>query len=216
MEYRLNELLFDDYLRVDDENDENISISFDNERLTNENRLGKEKTSHDYLREIIHHRIYEYFMAFVVISSSITLGLTLETEGNSSKQKFIYALDEILIALLFLDFLLKIYVESISYLLNWTNLYDLIIILCGIIEIISNLFFQKIHLTITNLLKGLRLLQLIRLYRIIKLSEGLQILTRALINTVLTYTFIVIILTFLLIYIVAVAGQMLYGRPEQR
>jgi hypothetical protein len=121
-----------------------------------------------------------------------------------------------LIAILFLEFILKIYLESIHYWSNWANLFDFIIILCGLIEILWNLFFQKINLTITNLLKGFRLLQLIRLYRIIKLSQGLQVLTRALIKTVLTYTFSVGILIFLLIYIVAVIGQMLYGKPEDR
>jgi hypothetical protein len=37
-----------------------------------------------------------------------------------------------------------------------------------------------------------------------------------LIKTVLTYTFSVGALVFLAIYIVAVAGQMLYGKPEDR
>ena len=83
-------------------------------------------------------------------------------------------------------------------------------------EIIWSLFSQTLNSTIANLLKGFRLLQMIRLYRIIKLSEGLQVLTKALIKTVLTYTFSVGILVFLLIYIVAVIGQMLYGKPEER
>ncbi|CAF1100022.1 unnamed protein product [Rotaria sordida] len=222
MHRSLKELLIDDYLDFDDNNDDNdndnISISLDNEQHIYYNVIHHKKTSKDYLREIFHHPIYDYFMAFVVISSSITLGLSLETDENyiknSYRQKFIYAFDEILIAILFLEFIFKIYLESIHYWFNWTNIYDFIIILFGFIEIIWNLFFQKTNSTITNLLKGFRLLQLIRLYRIIKLSEGLQVLTQALIKTVLTYTFSVVILVFLFIYVVAVIGQMLYGKPE--
>jgi hypothetical protein len=225
MHRSLKELLLDDYLDLNGINDtdddrDSISISLDNERHIHYNIIHKEKTSKDYLREIIYHPIYEYFMAIVVISSSITLGLSLETDEiymkNISRQQLIYAFDEILIGILVFEFLLKIYLESLHYWFNWANLYDFIFILCGFIEIIWNLFFQKLNSTISNLLKGLRLLQLIRLYRIIKLSRGLQVLTRALIKTVLTYTFSVGALVFLVIYIIAVAGQMLYGKPEDR
>jgi len=226
MHRSLKELLLDDYLDLNDINDnnnddqDNISISLDNERHIHYNIIHNEKTSKDYLRKMFHHPIYEYFMAIVIISSSITLGLSLETDEiyvkNSFRQTLIYAFDEILIAILFLEFILKIYLESIYYWFHWTNLYDFIIILCGFSEIIWNLFFQKLNSTITNLLKGFRLLQFLRLYRIIKLSKGLQVLTQALIKTVLTYTFSVGMLVFLLIYVVAVIGQMLYGKPEDR
>ena len=202
------------------DDDDNVSISLDNEQHIHYNLIHQEKTSQDHLREIVYHPVYEYFMAIVVISSSITLGLSLETDEiymkNSSRQKLIYAFDEILIGILFFEFLLKIYLESIHYWLNWANVFDFIMILCGFIEIIWNLFFQQTNSTITNLLKGFRLLQLIRLYRIIKLFRGLQVLTQALIKTVLTYTFSVGVLVFLFIYIFAVAGQMLYGKPEER
>ncbi|CAF1175255.1 unnamed protein product [Rotaria sp. Silwood1] len=221
MHRSLKELLIDDYLDFDDnndENDDNISISLDNEQHIYYNIIHHKKTIKDYLRLIFHHPIYDYFMAFIIISSSITLGLSLETDEiyikNSSRQKFIYAFDEILIAILFLEFIFKIYLESIYYWFNWTNIYDFSIIFFGVIEIIWNLFFYKKNSTIKNLLKGFRLLQLIRLYRIIKLFEGLQVLTKALIKTVLTYTFTVVILVFLFIYVIAVIGQMLYGKPE--
>ncbi|CAF5040225.1 unnamed protein product [Rotaria sp. Silwood1] len=223
MHRSLKELLIDDYLDFDynnDENDDNISISLDNEQHIYYNIIHHKKTIKDYLRLIFHHPIYDYFMAFIIISSSITLGLSLETDEiyikNSSRQKFIYAFDEILIAILFLEFIFKIYLESIYYWFNWTNIYDFSIIFFGVIEIIWNLFFYKKNSTIKNLLKGFRLLQLIRLYRIIKLFEGLQVLTKALIKTVLTYTFTVVILVFLFIYVIAVIGQMLYGKPEDR
>jgi hypothetical protein len=218
MHCSLKELLLDDYLDFDDDDntDDSVSISLENEQQNQYNVINNK----NYLREIFHHPIYEYFMAFVVISSSITLGLSLETDENyiknSSRQKFIYGFDEFLIAILFLEFILKIYLQPIHYWFNWKNLYDFLIILCGFIEIIWNLFSHQINSTITNLLKGFRLLQLIRLYRIIKLSKGLQVLTKALIKTVLTYTFSVSILVFLFIYIVAVIGQMLYGKPEDR
>ncbi|CAF1493345.1 unnamed protein product, partial [Rotaria magnacalcarata] len=90
----------------------------------------------------------------------------------------------------------------------------LLLFFFGLIEIIWNLFFQKKYSAIRNLLKGFRLLQLIRLHRIIRLFDGLQLLTQALMKTVLTYTFSVVILVFLFIYIVAVIGQILYGRSE--
>ena len=224
MHRRLKELLLDDYLDLDDTNDnidvhDNISISDDNDRHIRYNIIHNEKTSKDYLREILHHPIYDYFMAVVVISSSITLGLSLETDEeymkNEYRQKLIYILDEILISILFLEFIIKLYLQSNHYWFNWTNLCDFMIILFGFSEIIWGLFFQT-HSTIANLLKGFRLLQVTRLYRIIKLSEGLQVLTKALIKTVLTYTFSVGILVFLLIYIIAVIGQMLYGKPEDR
>ncbi|CAF3912819.1 unnamed protein product [Adineta steineri] len=223
MHRSLQELLLDDYLDFDDnindiDDHDNISISFDNDQHIRYNMIHNEKTSKDYLREILHHPIYDYFMAFVVISCSLTLGLSLETDEeylrNDYRQKFIYIFDEILIAILLFEFIIKLYLESNQYWFNWTNLYDFTIILFGVIEILWNLFFQQINSTITNLLKGFRLLQLIRLYRIIKLSEGLQVLTKALIKTVLIYTFSVGMLVFLLIYIIAVIGQMLYGKAE--
>lgn len=224
MHRSLKELLLDDYLDLNENNEDDdrdsISISLDNERHIHDHLIDHERTSRDYLREIFHHPIYEYFMAIVVISSSITLGLSLETEENyvkdRSRQKFIYAVDEVLIGILFFEFLLKIYLQSINDCFHWTNLLDLMIILCSFLEILWNFFFQQLNVTIANLLKGFRLLQLIRLYRIIKLSRGLQVLSRALIRTVLTYTFSVGALVFVLIYTVAVAGQMLYGKSEKR
>ncbi|UJR13616.1 hypothetical protein I4U23_000629 [Adineta vaga] len=219
MHRSLQELLLNDYLDFDNHtNDDDISISFDNERHIRYNIIHNEKSNREYFRKLIHHRIYDYFMAFVVISCSITLGLSLETDNeyirNEYRQKFIYILDEILIAILFVEFIIKLYLESNHYWQNWTNIYDFTIILFGCIEIFWSLFFQKYNSTITNLLKGFRLLQLIRLYRIIKFSEGLQVLTKALIKTVITYTFSVGILVFLLIYVIAVIGQMLYGKSE--
>ena len=223
MHHSLKELLIDDYLDFDDNNDDetdSASMSEDETKYNHYNVAWNKKSSSDCLRDIINHRIYDYFMASVVIFSSITLGLTLETDENylrhHSRQKWIYAFDECLIGILCLEFILKIYLESIYYWYNWTNIYDFTIILFGFIEIIWHLFCREVNSTIRNLLKGFRLLQLIRVYRIIKLSEGLQVLTRALMKTVLTYTFSVGILVFLFIYVVAVIGQMLYGKAEHR
>ena len=218
MQRGLKELLIDDYLDLE-ENDEE-SISPDTDEANHEQAMATSKTVRIYLRQLLDHPVYDYFMAFVVVSSSITLGLSLETnEGylrDRWRQTAIYALDEILIAILVLEFLFKLYLESVHYWFNWLNIYDFIIILFGVIEIVWNLVSSKNNATINNVLKGFRLLQLIRLYRIIKLSKGLQVLTKALIKTVLTYTFSVSILVFLFIYLVAVTGQMLYGKPEHR
>ena len=214
MQRGLKELLIDDYLDLDENDDEQESIFAD------EQAVETSKTVRIYLRQLLDHPIYDYFMAFVVVSSSITLGLSLETDEDylrdQWRQTAIYAFDDLLIAILVLEFLFKVYLESVNYWFNWLNVYDFIIILFGVIEIIWNLFSPKGNATVTNVLKGFRLLQLIRLYRIIKLSEGLQVLTKALIKTVLTYTFSVSILVFLFIYLVAVVGQMLYGKPEHR
>lgn len=225
MQRSLQELLLDDYLDFDDQIDDidqqdNLSASFDHEQHTRYNPIHNEKTSRDYLREIIHHRMYDYFMGFVVISSSITLGLSLETDAeylhNANRQTLIYVLDEILIAILFLEFIVKLYLEWNNYWFHWANLYDFTIILFGFVEIFWSLVYQKYNSTIISLFKGFRLLQLMRLYRIIKFSQGLQVLAKALMKTVFTYTFSVGILVFLLIYVIAVIGQMLYGKPEER
>lgn len=214
MQRGLKELLIDDYLDLDENDDDQESIFADDQAVDTS------KTVRIYLRQLLDHPIYDYFMAVVVVSSSITLGLSLETDADylrdQWRQTAIYAFDELLIALLVLEFLFKLYLESVNYWFNWLNVYDFIIILFGVIEIVWNLFSPKGNATITTVLKGFRLLQLIRLYRIIKLSEGLQVLTKALIKTVLTYTFSVSILVFLFIYLVAVVGQMLYGKAEQR
>ncbi|CAF3894265.1 unnamed protein product [Rotaria magnacalcarata] len=215
----LKELLINDYFKFNDnKSDDTKSVCIDNEQHVYYNVMYHKKATRDYLRIVLHHPIYEYFLTFVIISSSITVGLSLETDENNKnnnyRQNLIYAFDEIFIAILFLDFSLKIYLDSCHYWFDWTNLYDFIIILFGLIEIIWNLFFQKKYSAIRNLLKGFRLLQLIRLHRIIRLFDGLQLLTQALMKTVLTYTFSVFILVFLFIYIVAVIGQILYGRLE--
>ncbi|CAF1558420.1 unnamed protein product [Adineta ricciae] len=224
MQRSLQELLLDDYLDFDDQIDDidqqdDLSASFDHEQHIGYNPIHNEKTSRDYLQEIIHHRMYDYFMGFVVISSSITLGLSLETDvehlHNAYRQQLIYILDEILIAILFLEFIVKLYLESNNYWFHWANVYDFSIILFGFVEIFWSLVYQKYNSTIINLFKGFRLLQLMRLYRIIKFSRGLQVLAKALMKTVLTYTFSVGILVFLLIYVIAVIGQMLYGKPEE-
>jgi hypothetical protein len=216
MQRGLKELLIDDYLDLNENDDDHESISLDDQGVVDTAK----KTVRISLRQWLDHPIYDYFMAFVVVSSSITLGLSLETDEDYLRDRWrqtaIYAFDEILIALLVVEFLVKVYLESVNYWFNWLNIYDFVIILFGVIEIIWNLFSPKGNATITTVLKGFRLLQLIRLYRIIKLSEGLQVLTKALIKTVLTYTFSVSILVFLFIYLVAVIGQMLYGKAENR
>lgn len=207
----LKELFLDDYLDLPqiNENDQ-----------THSKVLLRNQRGDFYLRQLLQHPFYDYLMAFVIVSSSITLGLSLETDdeylNDYFRQTAIYAADEILIAILFLEFLFKFYLDSFHYWFDWTNLYDFMIILFGFIEIISTFFSRNTNSTVTNVLKGFRLLQLIRLYRIIKLSEGLQVLVKALIKTVLTYTFTVVVLVFLIVYVVAVTGQMLYGRAESR
>ena len=207
MQRSLKELLHEDYFDVQEENQFDLLET-------------KNKRRNVYLREIVEHRFYEYLMGFVVICSSISLGLSLETNEtylhDHWRQTLIYAADEIFISILFLEFLLKVSLESFRYWFNWANLYDFAIILFGVIEILSTFVSSTNNSTVTNVLKGLRLLQVIRLYRIVKFSEGLRILAKALIKTVLTYTFSVSILVFLIIYVVAVVGQMLYGRSETR
>ena len=220
MQRGLKELLIDDYFDLGDSQNEDQedlagSLGDDQDRWIHHGRTVKE-----YIRRILRHRLYDYVMACVIISSSITLGLSMETDEshlrNVSRQKAIYALDEILIAILVLEFLLKVYLDSFHYWLSWTNIFDFFVILVGSAEILWTLLFPETYSTVTNVLKSFRLLQSIRLYRLIKLSEGLQVLTRALMKTVLTYTFSMSILVFLFIYAVAVAGQMLYGKPESR
>ena len=227
MDHGLKDILIDDYLDFNDQHDHREETDDEDSSILLTKRddfhmkiVEKDKTNDFYLRQFLNHRFYDYFMAIVVVSSSITLGLSLETNeiylNNRSRQITIYILDEILMSILFLEFLFKFYLDSMKYWTNWTNLYDFIIIFFGSLEIIWSLFSERDHSTVTNVLKGFRLLQLIRLYRVIKLSEGLQVLTKSLIKTVLTYTFSVSILLFLSIYVIAVIGQMLYGREEQR
>lgn len=226
MKRGLKELLIDDYLDLDENLDEenvddaNPSVSFSRKGDFHSSMIDRDKTIGFYLRQILKSRIYEYSMALVVVLSSITLGLSLETDENylndQSRQAMIYAFDEVLMSILCLEFIFKLYLESRNFFFKWTNIFDLMIVLFGVTEIVWALISERHHSTITKFLKGFRLLQLIRFYRIIQLSEGLQVLTKSLIKTVLTYSFSVSILVFLSIYVIAVLGQMLYGESEQR
>ncbi|CAF0740424.1 unnamed protein product [Didymodactylos carnosus] len=211
----LKELLIDDYLDLDEEETSTNLTTKDEDKVR---FVPNEKPGQDTLKKIIYHQSYEYVMAVVVFSSSITLGLSLETEeeykNDKLRQDIIYALDEFFIGLLFVEFCLKIYLEQANYWLNWLNIYDFLVILAAVAEVIST-FISDQSVTIRNILKGLRFLQLLRFYRVITLSEGLQVLASALTKTVITYTFSVTMLIFLCIYVVAVIGQILYGKPEQ-
>ena len=220
MQRGLKELLIDDYVDLGDAQNEDQDDLADSSDDDQDTWIHHGRTNKEYIRRILRHRVYDYIMVCVVISSSITLGLSMETDEsylrNAFRQKAIYALDEILIAILVLEFLLKVYLDSCRYWFSWTNIFDFIVILVGAAEILWTLLFPNTYSTVTNVLKSFRLLQSIRLYRLIKLSKGLQVLTQALMKTVLTYTFSMSILVFLFIYAVAVAGQMLYGKPETR
>lgn len=220
----LKELLSDDYIDLDENNyndsQDDISVSLDNERQISFNLTNDKKVSRDYLSQIFYHPVYDYFMALITVSSSLTLGLSLETDvynaNNHYFQQFIFAFDEVIIAIFFVEFTLKLYLKSNNSWFSWTTIYDFTVILFSIIEIIWNLSFLNTNSIISNLLKGFRLLQLLRVYRIIKLSEGLQVLIRALMKTILTYTFTVLILVFIFVYVIAIIGQILYGKSEDR
>src|ERR1700722_5296462 len=101
----LKELLIDDYLDLDDDE---ISTLPDEEQHSHFNIIFNKKTGKECLHQIIHHPAYDYFMAIIVVSSSITLGLSLETDeayvNNQQRQQIIYTLDEIFIGLLFIEF----------------------------------------------------------------------------------------------------------------
>ena len=161
------------------------------------------KELHETLIYLINNRYFEFFMMGIIIFSAMLIGI--ETfELNPIYQNIIFTLDQLITLIFFIEIIARIstYKKPLDFFKNGWNVFDFIIVTMSLIPIDGN------HSAVA------RLLRIFRILRIITIIPELKGIINALFRSSASIGY-VFILIFIVFYIFAVAGTVLFeGSPS--
>lgn len=113
-----------------------------------------------------------------------------------------------------MEFILKLYAEPKDYWKSYYNLFDFTVLFISYFEITIHSFLtHEKHVNIEGL-KILRAFRTLRTLRTISFIKGLQILVKALVDTIHRWLINIILLLLLLMYMFGVMGYYFFGTGD--
>lgn len=153
----------------------------------------------------------EYFIMFVIVLSSIAIGLETDTDLETKFGFAFRVLDVVILGIFSIEAILKILAEGnkpLRYFSSAWNLFDLfILIICVVPYFISN---QDTHIFATlRILRLARALRVFRVFRLITQLRPLQILVESLIKSIPSLLYVVLLMT-IIFYVYSIVGVFLF------
>ncbi|XP_062443556.1 cation channel sperm-associated protein 3 isoform X2 [Rhea pennata] len=162
-----------------------------------------------YLRRLLNSPVFTFLMICSISLNAIFLAVETDYRLRLSSSTFFALTDTLILSIYTSEFLMKVYVDPITYWKDGYNVLDAVILLIAFILYASSTGAAT-HFHSWETAKGL---QALRILKLIKYSNGMRIFTKALGQMVKTVMYVLILL-FLLMFIFAILGHGLYGVPE--
>lgn len=155
------------------------------------------------LLKIRESKIFQVLVTLVILFSSVMVGVGTFDFDNSFAVNILVGLDISITIFFLIEILIRFFAEKkkIDFFKDGWNIFDLVIVVSSLIP------------TTGSSILVLRLLRLARLLRIISFMPELRFVIEALVDS-LKKSFYVLVLIFILLYIYAVAGVILFEDVE--
>ena len=155
------------------------------------------------LLKIRESKIFQVLVTLVILFSSVMVGVGTFDFDNSFAVNILVSLDISITIFFLIEILIRFFAEKkkIAFFKDGWNIFDLVIVVSSLIP------------TTGSSILVLRLLRLARLLRIISFMPELRFVIEALVDS-LKKSFYVLVLIFILLYIYAVAGVILFEDVE--
>lgn len=155
--------------------------------------------------KIVASVVFRYFILALILISGVIVGLETYPKYNQEFAGILKLLDQIIIYVFLGEIILKLLAEGKrpwQYFTDPWNLFDFIIVAICFIPNID-----------THFVMVLRLARILRVFRIISIFPKLQILVNALLKSIPSMGYVVILLS-LIFYIYAVLGSFLFAHED--
>lgn len=151
------------------------------------------------LLEVKESKAFQFVVTIIILLSSIIVGVGTYDLGNDLFVKILFTLDSFITIFFVIEILIRFFAEhrKLDFFKSGWNIFDLIIVISSLIP------------TTGSSVLVLRLLRLARLLRVISFMPELRFVIEALIES-LKKSVYVLILVFILLYIYAVGGVILF------
>lgn len=151
------------------------------------------------LLKIRESRIFQVLVTLIILFSSVMVGVGTFDFSNSFALNILFGLDVSVTIFFLIEILIRFFAEKkkMHFFKDGWNVFDLIVVVSSLIP------------STGSSLLVLRLLRLARLLRIISFMPELRFVIEALVDS-LKKSFYVLVLIFILLYIYAVAGVILF------
>ncbi len=158
-----------------------------------------------FTHNLVESGIFRYFILFLILTSGVIVGLETYPTINSKYQGLFHIIDQVIIYIFLVEIVLKILSmgqKPWEYFQDPWNVFDFIIVAVCFIPSIDAHFVAV-----------LRMARILRVFRIISIFPKLQILVNALLKSIPSMGYVVVLL-FLIFYIYAVMGSFIFAERD--
>jgi len=155
--------------------------------------------------KIVESNFFRNFILGIIILSGVIVGIETYPELFLPNAVFFHAADQLIIGIFVIEIALKILSfgqSPLNFFKDPWNVFDFIIVAICFIPNVD-----------THFVTVLRLARILRVFRIISVLPKLQILVNALLKSIPSMGYVVVLLS-IVFYIYAVAGSFLFGKSD--
>jgi len=128
--------------------------------------------------DITESKWFEFLIMLVVMLNTVTMTLDLDYNSNSAVAYAVHVLDEIFLAIYYLEFLMKVYAQPVGYWRDRYNVFNWIILVLSTVMRVLKAFSTGSGAVSVAMLRGFRILRALcsfRTLRAISAVKGLQV-----------------------------------------
>jgi len=158
-----------------------------------------------YSYNLVESSLFRYFILFLIIGSGVIVGLETYPSVNMQYSDLFFVIDKVIIYIFLLEIILKMLAKGSKpweYFVDPWNIFDFVIV--------AVCFMPGID---THFVAVLRMARILRVFRIISIFPKLQILVNALLKSIPSMGYVVVLL-FLVFYIYAVLGSFIFANRD--
>lgn len=155
-------------------------------------------TTFDIAQSILESKRFYYFILFIIVLNSITIGLETYEPARLVASEWFTMINQICLGVFVFEFILRLYVHRLSFFRRKWDDFDLLVVLISL-------------LSETTVFSMFRFLRVIRLLRLLSIIPKMKLISEVLLNS-LSAIFSVGILLVVVYYIYAVIVTTLYGQ----
>jgi voltage-gated sodium channel len=155
--------------------------------------------------KIVESKLFRNFILGIILLSGVIVGIETYPGLYQHNLAFFHVADQLIIGIFVLEIMLKILsfgTSPLNYFRDPWNLFDFVIVAVCFIPNVD-----------THFVTVLRLARILRVFRIISVLPKLQILVNALLKSIPSMGYVVVLLS-IVFYIYAVAGSFLFGKSD--
>lgn len=168
---------------------------------------------HQFVCRLTESSRFNGFIMAMIFFNTIVLALETSPNFHYYYEMELAIVDQGLLAIYTVEAMLRIYAEPKKYWLNFSNLFDFLLVVVSLCQPVIEMFVKGAGGVMV--FRMFRALKALRTLRSVSFSTNLQVLVSALIDTIRRYVVSVIILLVFIMFLFGVVGYYLFGSNKK-